>query len=120
MLTLPPTVKIYVATAPVDLRKSFDGLSLAAQHVLQLDPLSGHFFCFFNRRGNQVRVLFWDTTGWCIFAKRLARGTFRIAHLARGDARHVVVDSAELSLILEGIDLAESKRRKRYRFVPAA
>lgn len=119
MLTFPSTVRIYVSTRPVDLRKSFDGLSIAVANLLDHDPLSGHLYCFFNRRGNQVRVLFWDRTGWCIVAKRLARGTFRLAAIARDDAACVEVDAVELSLILEGIDLSGARRRKRYRRMPA-
>ena len=115
MLTLPSTVRVYVATARVDLRKSFDGLSVVAQSVLGHDPTSGHLFCFFNRRGNQVRVLFWDRTGWCIIAKRLARGKFMLASVTRDDVTSVRVDVAELMLILEGIDLGGAKRRRRYR-----
>lgn len=115
MLTLPSTVRVYVATGRVDLRKSFDGLSIVAQSVLGCDPTSGHLFCFFNRRANQVRVLFWDRTGWCIFAKRLAHGKFRLAAVTRDDVTSVRVDVAELMLILEGIDLVGAKRRERYR-----
>jgi transposase len=118
VLTLPSTVRIYVSTQPVDLRKSFDGLSIAVTSLLGHDPLSGHLYCFFNRRGNQVRVLFWDRTGWCIIAKRLARGTFRLASIARDDAACVEVDAAELWLILEGIDLHGARRRRRYRRLP--
>ena len=103
MLTLPSTVRIYVATQPIDLRKSFDGLSLAVSNVLQRDPLGGHLYCFFNRRATMVRILFWDRSGWCIISKRLARGHFRLA---------------ELSLIMEGIDLAGAKRQRRFRLVP--
>ena len=62
--------------APVDMRKSIDGLSIAVTSDLELDPTSGHLFCVFNRRANQVRVLFWEHTGCCIYAKRLARGRF--------------------------------------------
>src|SRR5690606_2316439 len=63
VLTWPSSIRVYVATEPMDVRKSFDGLSAAAQHVLEKDPMSGHLFVFFNRRGNQVRCLFWDRTG---------------------------------------------------------
>ena len=119
MLTLlPSTVRIYVSTQPVDLRKSFDGLSIAVGSVLGHDPLSGHLYCFFNRRGNQVRVLFWDRSGWCIVAKRLARGTFRLSSILRDDTVCVEVDVAELSLILEGIDLRGATRRRRYHRMP--
>ncbi len=110
MLTLPPTVRVYVATEPADMRKSFDGLSIAVTSILALDPTSGHLFCFFNRRANQVRVLFWDRTGYCIYAKRLARGGSAV----------VQVDAAELSLVLEGIDLAGAHRRRRFRLPPTA
>ena len=73
MLTLPPSVQLYVATQPVDARKSFNGLSLYVQSVLRLSPLSGHLFIFFNRRKDQVRILFWDRSGYVVWAKRLER-----------------------------------------------
>jgi len=113
VITLPPSVRIYVASAPVDLRKSFDGLSIIVETVLRRDPLAGHLFCFFNRRGNQIRILFWDRSGWCIFAKRLARGRFRFTDLVRPGVTHVEVDAIELSMVLEGIDLTTAKRHRR-------
>lgn len=118
MLTLPSMVRVYVAAQPIDLRKSFDGLSLAVTSVLDHDPLSGHLFCFFNRRATMVRVLFWDRTGWCIISKRLSRGRFRLAEIVASEQACVELDAAELSLILEGIDLAGAKRRRRFRLVP--
>ena len=60
MLTLPPSVRIYVATAPCDMRKQFDGIALLVEQQLQLHPRSGHLFVVFNRRGDQVRILFWE------------------------------------------------------------
>lgn len=120
MLTLPSRVRVYVATQPIDLRKSFDGLSIAVGSVLGHDPCSGDLFCFFNRRANQVRVLFWDRTGWCIVAKRLARGRFGLARVRGCDGACVQVDIAELMLILEGIELAGAQRRRRYRLPSAS
>jgi transposase len=82
-----------------------------------LEPTSGHLFVFYNKRKNQVRVLYWDRTGYCLVAKKLARGRF---HLGRPDvpgAQHVEMDAAELALILEGIDLSDAARRKRFRLV---
>jgi transposase len=114
MIPLPASVRIYVATAPADMRKSFDGLSALAQNVVAQDPMSGHLFVWFSRRGNQVRVLFWDRTGYAILAKRLERGTFRLAKKPAEGATYVTVDAAELSLILEGIDLRDAKRRRRW------
>jgi transposase len=118
VLTLPSTVRVYVATQPTDLRKGFHGLSLAVTSVLDHDPLSGHLFCFFNRRATMVRILFWDRSGWCIISKRLARGRFRLAELVRSEEACVEMDAAELSLIMEGIDLSGAKRRRRFRLLP--
>lgn len=73
MLTLPPAVQLYVATQPVDARKSFNGLSLYVQSVMKLSPMCGHLFIFFNRRRDQVRILYWDRSGYALWAKRLER-----------------------------------------------
>lgn len=116
MLTLPASVKIYVAAAPVDARKSFDGLAAIVESQFGLEPLSGHLFVFLNRRGHVAQMLFWDRNGFCIVKKRLEAGTFRLVREPQpGRAAHVEIDSAELALMLEGIDLAGSRRRKRYK-----
>jgi transposase len=114
LLTLPPTVRIFVATAPCDLRKQFDGIALLVEQGLQLDPRSGHLFVVFNRRSDQVRILFWDRQGYCLFAKRLEKGRFRVPWKAGAVGESVEMESAELALILEGIDLAGAKRRPRW------
>ena len=113
MLTLPPSVKIYVATQPVDARKSFDGLAALVESQFGLSPMSGHLFVFLNRRGHVAQMLFWDRSGFCIVKKRLEAGTFRLVRTAEGQA-HVEIDSVELALMLEGIDLRTATRRKRY------
>lgn len=115
MLMLPPAVRLYVATEACDLRKSFDGLSIAVANVLGHDPTCGHLFCFFNKRATQIRILFWDRSGWCIWAKRLSRGHFQLAAVRKQRVTCVQMDTAELGLILEGIELAGATRRKRYR-----
>jgi len=115
MLTLPPSVKIFVATSPVDGRKSFDGLSSLVHGTFGQDPLSGHLFVFLNRRRTQVRVLFFDRTGYCVVSKRLEAGTFHLTREATNAGEHIVVDAGELALMLEGIDLAGAKQRKRWR-----
>ena len=81
---LPPTVKIFVATSSVDMRKGFDSLSIVVREVLASDPLSGHLFIFVNRRASQVKVLLWDRTGYAIFHKRLARGRFHVPPSVNG------------------------------------
>ena len=119
MLTLPSSVRIYVATAPVDARKSFDGLSAMVDSEFGLDSLSGHVFVFLNRRGHVAQMLFWDRNGYCLVRKRLEAGTYRLLKTAGEETTHVEVDSAELALLLEGIDLAGATRRKRFRLPPS-
>ena len=109
---LPPTVRVMLATAPVDLRKGFDGLACLVRQALAADPLSGHLFVFFNRRGDRTKVLFWARDGYCLFYKRLERGRF---HPPRATgAAHVEMEAAELQLLLAGIDLQGARRRPRW------
>lgn len=116
MLTLPPAVRVWACTEPVDMRKSFDGLAAVAEHVMRLDPLTGHLFVFFSRRGNHARVLFWDRNGLCLVAKRLERGRFHVPWSGerRSGAPTWELEAAELTLILEGIDLVGARRRPRW------
>ena len=117
MLALPPSVKIYLASGATDLRKSFDGLSGVAKTVLDQDPASGHLFVFCNRRRDRLKVLYFDGTGLWVFAKRLEQGTFCWPD-ARAQAR-VELRSSELTLLLGGIDLSQTKTRAWYARRPA-
>lgn len=114
MLTLPPSVKIFVAVEPVDARKSYDGLSAIIESHFGHDVLAGHLYAFLNRRGHQIQILFWDRSGLCIVKKRLEAGTFKLAKQADGEVTHVEIDAADLALMFEGIELDGAKRRKRY------
>ena len=114
MLTLPPSVRVYVATAPCDLRKHFDGIALVVEQHLRLDPRSGHLYVVFNKRGDQVRILFWDRSGYCLVSKRLEKGVFRLPWERASSGTHVEMEAAELALILEGIDLRGARRRPRW------
>ena len=76
MITIPAGVRIYLACGVTDMRRGFDGLSIMAQDVLKQDPFSGALFCFRGRRGDLVKVLYWDGQGFCLFAKRLEKGRF--------------------------------------------
>ena len=114
MISLPPTVKIFLSTAPADMRKSFDGLSAMVEHVLQEDPLSGHLFVFRNRRGDRVKLLYWDRDGLCIWYKRLEAGTFRFPTPREGQTS-VTVSAAEWAMLLDGVDFTKVRRGKRYR-----
>ena len=110
MLTLPLGVRIFVALDPVDMRKSFDGLAALVQHRLGLDPLSGHLVLFRNKRGNLMKLIFYDRSGYTIIFRRLERGTFQLPE----GAVQAEVDLAQLAMILEGIDLKSAVRRLRY------
>ena len=74
---IPKGTRVYFAVEPTDLRRSFDGLAATANSVMRRDPVEGGLFVFFNRRANQVRILFRDPHGWCVFAKRLDQGRFK-------------------------------------------
>ena len=111
MVLLPRAVRVYVATEPVSLRKSFDGLCNEVRCVLGRDPLCGHVFVFINRRQTQLKVLYYDRGGYCVWAKRLEQGQFHPQ--GQGDKRRL--EWTELKLILEGIDLRSIRRFKRYR-----
>jgi transposase len=120
LLTLPPSVRIYAAVGATDMRKGFDGLSALAAQIIGADATCGHLFLFCNRRRTQIRVLFWDGTGFCIYAKRLARGTFELPAVSERTTS-IEIDIETLHLILAGIELQTARRRKRFRLVdPAA
>ncbi len=114
MILLPRAVKIYVATQPVNLHKSFDGLSNEVRSVLSRDPLSGHVFVFLNRRRNMVKLLIWTRGGFMIVHKRLERGTFSFPKRVTANATHVELDAHELSLLLEGIEVVDAKMSRRW------
>ena len=108
MLMLSPAVKIFLCAQPADMRRSFDKLAEMTRSVLAQDPLSGHLFVFFNRPRDRVKILFWDRSGFCLYYKRLEEGYFRPLESRRE------ISAAELTLILEGIELADAKRQKRF------
>jgi transposase len=111
MLSLPASVRVFVCLEPVDMRRAFDGLAALAEQVLRQDPLSGHLFVFGNRRGDRVKVLYWDRDGYALWYKRLEAGVFRFP---QGNGAGCEVSLADLALILEGIDLAQARRSKRF------
>lgn len=106
MILLPRAVKVYFATRPANLRRSFDGLSNEVRTVLQADPLSGHVFVFLNRRKNQVKLICWTRGGFTIVHKRLEGGTFSFPARVTSEATSVAIDAHELAMLLEGIDVA--------------
>ena len=118
MLSLPPSVRVLVATQPVDGRKGADSLMVIVRDVFRHDPLSGHLFVFFSKRCDRIRIVYWDRNGFAMWSKRLERGRFRPAFSPDGKLVANSIESAELSLVLEGIDLAGARRRPRWEPTP--
>src|SRR6202521_4478575 len=111
MVSLPTSVRIWLATQATDLRKSFDSLAEVVRQQLQSDPLSGQLFVFRNKRADRIKLLYWDEDGFVIVYKRLEAGTFRFPQaLATG----VEIRAADLQMLLDGVDWQNAKRSKRY------
>jgi transposase len=112
MLTLPRSVRIHLAMAPVDLRKSIDGLCALVQGRAH-DAYSGHLFVFTSRRGDRVKVLAWDRGGFVLYYKRLEKGRFKLPMVAAG-AAEVELDATQLAMLLDGIDVRRVKAPARW------
>jgi len=114
MVTLPPSVRIYVAATPIDGRGGIDRLASLVLSTLSLDVMSGHLFLFLSRRRHLAKLLFWDRGGFVLITKRLEKGCFHLPTEIPAGATQVTVDAAELALLLEGIDLRGARRRPRW------
>ena len=114
MLSLPSSVRIFVCREPADMRRSFDGLSAMVRDVIAADPMCGHLFCFFNKKRDRCKVLWWNRTGYWLLYTRLEKGRFSLASIDQQCDVSPEVTSSELSLILDGIDLHGARRRARY------
>lgn len=101
MIGLPSGTRIWLAAGRTDMRRGFDGLAALAQSALDQEPFSGHVFVFRGRRGDIVKLLWWDGQGMCLFAKRLEKGCFIWPQAQSGS---VSLTPAQLSMLLEGID----------------
>ena len=123
MLTWPAGTKVFVCSRPTDMRCGFDTLAEQVRRFLAEDPLSGHLFVFRSRKGDRVKVLYWDTDGYALWCKRLERGTVRLPTVdpdrTPGPYR-VEMTADDLGMILRGIDPAEVRRRPRYGKPPPA
>jgi transposase len=111
------SAKVYLATAPTDMRKGFDSLAAMVKEFLRHDPLSGHLFLFVGRGRDRLKILHWENGGYWIWYKRLEEGTFRLPAVS-ADSASVELKASELAMLLEGIDLKSIRRSKRFN-VPA-
>ena len=114
MLSIPPTVSIFLYTEPTDLRKGFDGLSGIVRSELAADPLDGSLFLFINRRRDRLKILHFDGSGYWLYYKLLEAGTFEVIG---AEDKCISIDSTQLAMLLGGVSLVRVKRRKRYQRV---
>lgn len=117
MFQLSTTTRIMVCTRPADMRKSFNGLLGLITSHFQADPYSGTLFLFKSKRGDTIKMIWWDLDGFAIFAKRLAVGTFRFPDVKFIDGKYepVEIQRSDLLLLLEGIDTDSVRRLKRFK-----
>ena len=104
-------VRIWLYTQPTDMRKSYNGLSALVKNQLQDNPLSGELFVFVNRRQNQMKILYFDRSGYCIWSKRLEQGQFVVCNDPSGKKE---LNWTQLKLLLDGIEIKKSRQYKRY------
>ena len=114
MLTLPRSVRIYLATAPADMRKGHDGLCALVKQDLGRDVYSGHLFVFVSRKGDRVKILTWDHGGFVLYYKRLELGRFRLPKIAEGEVS-IRLNGAQLAMLLDGIDYSRVRRPIHWR-----
>jgi len=113
MLTIPTNTRISLCPRPIDMRKSFNGLIGIVRSELAADPLADHLFVFLNRHYTLMKILYWDGDGFAIWYKRLESGTFRFPAMTV-DTKSLDITRSGLSMILEGIDLTQLPKRKRF------
>lgn len=113
MIHLPASVRVYLCLSPCDMRRSFDGLHALVRDHLRLDAFAGHLYLFANKRRDRLKLLYWDRSGFAIWAKRLEAGTFAIPSGEPG-AKQFEITVEELGALLSGINLEQAKRRKRF------
>lgn len=106
-----PRVGLWLCTAPVDMRRSYDGLSALVANQLQEAPLSGQLFVFINKRKTQMKVLYFEPSGYCIWSKRLEQGQFNFRPDTAGKRR---LEWAQLKLLIDGIEVQKSRQFKRF------
>ncbi len=113
MIALSGDLKIWLCTQPTDMRRSFDGLSAQVKQVLNDDPASGALFVFINRRRTQIKCLYYESGGYCLWSKRLEQGQFAMLNSINGVKR--ALHQTELISLIEGLDVLIKRQRKRYK-----
>lgn len=115
MIALPPQVRVFVYRLPTDMRKSFHGLVALVESAVKQDPFSGSLFVFFNRQRDRIKILYWGQTDFCIWYQQLQKGTYQLPDEKSLEAQQTIeVTRSQLSLMLDGIDLASVRQRMRF------
>lgn len=115
MIALPPQVRVFVYRLPTDMRKSFHGLVALVESAVKQDPFSGSLFVFFNRQRDRIKILYWGQTGFCIWYQQLQKGTYQLPDEKSLESQQTIeVTRSQLSLMLDGIDLASVRQRMRF------
>jgi transposase len=117
MLAVNATTRVYLYMRDVDMRRSYDGLMAIVQAEFARDIRLGDYFMFVNKRRDRIKIMWWDRDGLAIFMKRLEAGTVQ-KPIITSDAKSLVIDQAQLAMLLTGIDVSNIKRRKRYAVAP--
>lgn len=103
-------VQVYLAAGVTDMRKAINGLSILVEEQLDLDPLSGHLFCFCNRKRDIVKILYWDRNGYCLWVKRLEEHRFQWPETAE---ESITIESHKLAWLLDGLSLHQTDAHER-------
>lgn len=118
MIAFSPQIHVFLCRRATDMHKSFHGLTALTEAELKQDPLSGSLFVFLNRRRDRIKILYRGETGFCIWYQQLQQGTYQLPrHEALEESDTLEVTPAELSLILDGIDLTSARQRRRFQLV---
>jgi transposase len=113
MLSVASTARVYLYMQAVDMRRSYDGLHAIVQSEFTRDIRQGDYFMFINRRRDRIKIIWWDKDGLAIFMKRLESGSIQ-KPIVDSNSKSLIIDHAELSMLLTGIDVSNIKRRKRF------
>lgn len=113
MLTLPRSVRVYLASQPMDMRCGHDGLMAVVKNVWAMDPYGGHLFAFIGMRRDRMKLLYFDRGGFVLVYKRLERGCFQWPKVAK-TAQSIEIDGTALAMLLDGIDLSRVQRPRSW------
>ena len=114
MLSLPPTMRIYLCVQPTDMRKGFDSLASMVSEQFGCNPLSGHLFVFPAKGNGRVKLLWWDRDGYALFYKRLEQGNYKFPKALNSDVKALEIDATDMTALLSGFELLKVKRQLRF------